>query len=71
MSPAHSHMSVVSLDLDLSTHVPPAAAAQSALPLRRPEFTGHDLGRFGGGGVMEGSKQKMKQGSKRDEKEGG
>lgn len=46
-------MSVVSLDLDLSTHVPPAAAAQSALPLRRPEFTGHALGGFGGGGVME------------------
>lgn len=61
-------MSFVSVDLDLSTHGPPAAGAQSALPLKRPEYSGHALWR--GGGVMEGSRQKLKQGRERDEKGG-
>lgn len=46
-------MSLVSLDLDLSTRVPPPAAAPSAIPLCPPEFTSHALGRFGGRGVIE------------------
>lgn len=61
-------MSFVSLDLDLSTHRLPAAGAQSARPLERPECAGHALGRFRGGGgwvVMEGNKQKIETGERK------